>query len=286
MECFFQRFHAVALLGHLFRLRIVPWVNWLWLICQAAKVALGTPIDSHALTLSLLASIVTYNVDRDNSWTYCNLPYDPLRTLHLAQISQLDARRIRTSARFVPQFLPAQRTGQETRHKARPPHNRTHQLHYPFMTNRKPRRDLIDITGQRFGKWQVISYSGKQLWRCRCDCGGESHLKGSALRSLRSHRCRDCGLRERPSKHGEAGTRLHHIWQAMKARCLNPDHPCYEWYGARGITVCQEWQDSYIAFRDWATANGYAGNLTIDRWPDNNGNYEPGNCRWATNQWC
>jgi hypothetical protein len=67
----------------------------------------------------------------------------------------------------------------------------------------------------------------------------------------------------------------------MKTRCTNPNAPVFQNYGARGITVCDEWFNNYEAFRDWAMANGYADDLEIDR-RENDGNYEPGNCRWVT----
>lgn len=83
--------------------------------------------------------------------------------------------------------------------------------------------------------------------------------------------------------HGDTGTRLHRIWQNMKARCYRKSAREYENYGGRGITVCDEWRNSYENFKEWALNNGYAEDLTIDR-INTDGNYCPENCRWITNK--
>ena len=81
--------------------------------------------------------------------------------------------------------------------------------------------------------------------------------------------------------HGDTGTRLHRIWKTMKCRCRDKNHPTYKWYGARGITICDEWLNSYTAFKNWSLLNGYTDCLELDR-VDVNGNYSPSNCRWIT----
>jgi len=80
-------------------------------------------------------------------------------------------------------------------------------------------------------------------------------------------------------KHGFKGTRLYNIWKGIKKRCHNPNSSIFKNYGGRGIDVCQEWGE-FVPFKEWALANGYKDNLSLDR-INTNGNYEPDNCRWA-----
>ncbi len=84
------------------------------------------------------------------------------------------------------------------------------------------------------------------------------------------------------TKHGMSRTRLYHVWNSMKQRCSNPKAISYQYYGAKGVTVCREWE-SFEGFCAWAMSAGYDESLTIDR-IDRSGNYEPANCRWATNK--
>ena len=141
----------------------------------------------------------------------------------------------------------------------------------------------IDMAGKTFGRWTVLSYAGASKWQCRCECGYEKDVEGKSLRRGQSQGCIACHTRTRPAtKHGGKRTRLYSIWCGMKTRCYNINDVAYPRYGGRGITICDEWRTDFDAFRNWALATGYTDNLTIDRYPDNRGNYEPGNCRWAT----
>lgn len=149
-----------------------------------------------------------------------------------------------------------------------------------------------DLTGQRFGRLTVIEKSSTKqghhiCWVCRCDCGKTVPLVSGD--NLKKGDIKSCGCLRREErtkknlKHGLNKTRTHRIWCGMVNRCFNPGNKSYKDYGGRGITVCDEWKNDFQAFHNWAITHGYSDELTLDR-KDTNGNYEPSNCRWITNQ--
>lgn len=146
--------------------------------------------------------------------------------------------------------------------------------------------------GDVFGHLTVIERAGSDkwgssVWKCLCDCGKEKVVRGGHLTSGKSQSCGCSRRREGAIKigqknrtHGMRKTRLYRVWCAVKSRCSNPHNNRFKIYGGRGITVCEEWQ-RFEPFRDWALANGYTDELTIDR-KDHDANYCPENCRWAS----
>lgn len=157
--------------------------------------------------------------------------------------------------------------------------------------------NVKDITGQRFGRLTAIKktntrMNGSVVWECQCDCGNIALIPSGRLVNGRTQSC-GCFRTESASAiaktgnnrrtHGMKRTKIYYIWCAMKERCSSPKNQGFKNYGARCITVCQEWQDSFEAFYDHVSQLPHFGEpgYSLDR-INNDGNYEPGNVKWST----
>lgn len=148
---------------------------------------------------------------------------------------------------------------------------------------------MQDLSGMRFGEWSVISFvrfdkSRISMWKCRCACGVERIVNG---RNLKNGSSKSCGCLQRKIvsktsyKHGQSRSLLYQVWGNMIQRCTNENTPGYKDYGGKGVSVCAEWLKDSNSFLKWARMNGYEKGLTLDR-KNNDGDYEPSNCRWVT----
>lgn len=143
----------------------------------------------------------------------------------------------------------------------------------------------FELVGRRFGKLEVLKLTEKRIdkkrvWLCKCDCGKETFVPSTLLTSGKTASCR-CARRSNAVKHGQHGSLEYNSWRGMRARCGDPKNKFFHLYGGAGVTVCERWASSFAAFlSDMGPRPSPAHSL--DRFPDPCGNYEPGNCRWAT----
>jgi len=152
----------------------------------------------------------------------------------------------------------------------------------PATRTGKAQKYPLEI-GKRFGRLVVLAEAGYRnqcrYWLCRCDCGTEKEVQVSSLIRGRINSC-GCLRTQLFTKHGMTDDPLHICWMNMHQRCRTPNHPGYADYGGRGIKVCERWN----SFENFLADVGPrpSSEHSLDRYPNNDGDYEPGNVRWAT----
>lgn len=187
------------------------------------------------------------------------------------------------------------------------------------MSKLSTSRNFKDETGKKYGSLRVLRLDPKRYktgakWLCHCKCGNACSVLGSSLRNGDTVRCRACGYKKSQQaasaaaaksgasarnykkaiaaclpfivKHGHCRgprrSRTYTSWYAMLSRCRNPRHKHYRHYGGKGITACKRWQGENGFANFLADMGERPPRMTIDRYPNKDGNYEPNNCRWAT----
>jgi len=169
----------------------------------------------------------------------------------------------------------------------------------PMCRECSDKERIVDLTGQRFGKWTVLKLDSKRKWLCRCDCGAEHIVDRGNLQQGSSTQCTACYHTNRPTKHGHSTkgqwSPTYQTWVSIKQRCLNPNHGVYHHYGDAGIRMCQGWQDSFPLFLE-LMGERTSQHLSIDRadTDESTRHYSCGqcdeckengwvfHCRWAT----
>ena len=158
--------------------------------------------------------------------------------------------------------------------------------------------DLNTLIGKKINKLTILSAIRKKknndkrnnlYVTVQCECGNIKEIKYASIKAQTTISCGCVHLQTLRNngyiqKHGQSGnnqTKLYRIWKGLKSRCYTKTNPNYKYYGGRGIKVCDEWLSDYMNFYNWSITNDYQNDLSLDR-IDNDGNYEPNNCRWTT----